>query len=188
MVHRFSMKRAAIVTLVIMLAVVLAGALYIFFLDESDAQRRNQTPAATALLIDEPEKSYTDTDGNEVDIGSEFGGVIVVLSWASWCPQCVQDISMLDEVAKEFQNQPVTFLAINRAEDTDTAKRFLGTFTTPSFVKIIIDPSDHFYSRSQGYAMPETTVYSKDGEVLLAQKGVTIKDELKASIEEALKK
>ncbi|MEY2664969.1 MAG: hypothetical protein RLZZ480_74 [Candidatus Parcubacteria bacterium] len=180
------MNRAAYITLAVMAVVVLLGIGYIFLLDESEKQTRNETPAARALLPGTETESFTDKDGNPLSVADDFGKVIVAISWASWCPQCADDIKKLDELAREFEGKDVVFYAINRAEDKYSAERYLATMTAPERVKIILDPKDHFFAASAGYAMPETILYDREGGVAAHIRGNLAPDELKNAIYTAL--
>jgi thiol-disulfide isomerase/thioredoxin len=180
------MNKTGLITLALMLFVVAAGTTYIFFLDESEKQKRNRTPAAVALLVENTANSFLDTTQNKVNFEEYFGKVIVVSSWASWCPQCGGDITSLDRVASEFQDREVVFLAINRAENPTTAERYLNTIETPKHIRIILDPSDHFFATNLGYAMPETIIYDENGAIISHQRGNLDTDGLKKSIFEAL--
>lgn len=168
--------------------VVLAGIIYIlFFIDPSEVQKRNSTPAATALIIDDATKSFTDLQGNQKNVNDHFGKIMIVTSWASWCPQCKEGIEALSPVATEYKDRGVAVLAVNRAEDKYTAERYLSTITVPQDVEMILDPSDHYFKASTGYAMPETIVYNADGEVALHQRGNVNVDEVRAKLDELLK-
>jgi thiol-disulfide isomerase/thioredoxin len=181
------MKRTgAIITLAVMALVILAGVLYIIFIDESEVQKRDNTAAAQALIIDDPAQAFTDLAGNQKSVNDHFGKIIVVTSWASWCPQCLEGISALGPVADEYKDRGVVVLAINRAEDKYTAERYLSTVTVPSSVEIILDPSDHYFKASTGYAMPETIIYTKDGSIDLHQRGNVNPDEVRNSLNKLL--
>jgi thiol-disulfide isomerase/thioredoxin len=182
-----SYKKSAIITLIAMLIVVVLISLYFVFRDQSEVQKRNNTPAATALLPDERQTSFTNLQGEPVSLAPNFGRVIVATSWASWCPQCVTDIKRLGEIASAYQDKDVVVLAVNRAEDRYTAERFLQTTSVPEGVQIILDADDFYFKNSAGYAMPETIVYSKDGSIIVQQRGELRLDELKQSIDAALK-
>ena len=180
------MNRAVLITLLAMLFIVAVGAAYIFFLDEGEKQRRNETPAANALFIENEHDAFLDMSQNKVDFSDDFGKVLVVSSWASWCPQCAEDIGRLDQVAAEFKDKEVVFLAINRAENPYTAERFLNTTEMPKHVRVILDPSDHFFAANAGYAMPETIIYDENGEIKSHQRGDLNTEELKKAIFKAL--
>ena len=180
-------KKSAVVTLFVMILVIVIGSLYLFFRDQSEVQKRNNTPAATALLPEEGETSFTNLQGEVVTLAPHFGRVIVVTSWASWCPQCTTDLMRLGEVVQAYKDQEVTVLAVNRAEDKYSAERFLQTITIPEGVQVVLDSEDFYFKNSAGYAMPETIVYGKDGAVVLQQRGELRLDELRQSIDNALK-
>lgn len=111
---------------------------------------------------------------------------MVVTSWASWCPQCTEGIVSLGEIAESYKDRDVVVLAVNRSEDKYTAERYLSTVTLPSSVQIVLDPSDHYFSASEGYAMPETILYNEDGEVVLHQRGNVNAGEIQGAIDELL--
>jgi hypothetical protein len=49
-----------------------------------------------------------------------------------------------------------------------------------------LDPTDYYFGNSSGYAMPETIVYARNGEVFLHQRGEIRPEELKQAIDKAL--
>lgn len=170
-----------------MVLIIAFLSLYFIFRDQSEVQKRNNTPAASALLPEPGEATFTDLTGTEVSLAPNFGKVIVATSWASWCPQCTVDIGKLGELAAAYKEQDVVFLAVNRAEDKYSAERFLQTMTVPDGVQIVLDSSDFYFKNSAGYAMPETTVFAKDGSIVLQQRGELRQDELRQSLDDSLK-
>ncbi len=48
--------------------------------------------------------------------------VTVLLYWATWCPYCQKLMPHLQQVADQYQGQPVIFYAMNIKEDGDPAK------------------------------------------------------------------
>jgi thiol-disulfide isomerase/thioredoxin len=176
-----------IITGVMLLSLAAVAAYIIFFIDESEIQKRDNTPAAQALLVGEGKESFTDMEGNPTSVSEDFGKIIIVTSWASWCPQCTASLNDLGVLAEEYKDRGVIVLAINRAENRFTAERFLKTITVPGGVRIILDPSDHYFGASAGYAMPETILYTKDGQTYLHQRGNLDTTELRTRLDELLK-
>jgi thiol-disulfide isomerase/thioredoxin len=179
-------RTGTIVTLAVMALVILAGVLYIVLRDESEIQKLKETPAAQALIIDDPAQSFTDLSGNQKNVNDHFGKIIVVTSWASWCPQCMEGIASLGAVADEYKDRDVVVLAMNRAEDRYTAERYLATVTVPGSIEILLDPSDHYFKTSTGYAMPETIIYNEDGQIDLHQRGNVNVGEIKEHLNKLL--
>ena len=171
-----------------MALVILAVSSYFLLRDQSAVQKRNNTPAAVALLIDDENASFTDLEGNKVSVSQQFGKPMVVMTWASWCPQCTNDLQNLGKIAQEFSNRGVVVLAVNRAEDKYSAERYLSTFSVPEELTMMLDPTDHYFKYSDGYAMPETIIFAPDGSKVLHQHGELRVDEAKAALETLLNK
>lgn len=181
------MGRSGAITMVVMLLIIVAAISYFFWRDQSALQKRNNTSAAQALLIEEEGKSFTDLSGTPVSVNDSFGKVMVVMSWASWCPQCSKDLETLGGVAQEFKDKGVTVMAINRSEDRYTAERYLSTIAPlPSELKVMLDGDDYYFTHSAGYAMPETIVFDESGTIALQVHGEINKDELKSTLDKIL--
>jgi thiol-disulfide isomerase/thioredoxin len=181
-----ALSRSGVMTLVVMVLIVALGIAYFIFRDQSLVQKHKNTPAAKALIVDS-DSSFTDLNNNKTSLNSDFGKVIVVMSWASWCPQCGADLEALGNIAKDYQGKKVSVLAINRAEDKYSAERFLATLHVAPELRIILDPTDHYFLHSDGYAMPETIIFRPDGTEALHQHGDIQNDELRKAIDELLK-
>ena len=181
------MKKTDIVTIAVMGGIIALGVLYIFFFqDQSEVQQRQNTPAAQALLPPEDVQSFTDLAGQPFSVSESFGSVMVVMTWASWCPLCAADFAPYGDIATEYKDRGVVFYALNRGEDPYSAERFLATIDEPTSVRYILDPSDYFFAQSEGYAMPETIVYNKEGGVVLRQHGSLRPDELRTVLNNIL--
>jgi thiol-disulfide isomerase/thioredoxin len=61
----------------------------------------------------EPTASFTDPDGNEVNLAQFSGKPLLVNLWASWCAPCVKELPTLDALARTGR---VQVLAVS--EDT----------------------------------------------------------------------
>lgn len=178
------LTKDSIITLLILLAVLfLAGGYvaYIMLIPRvgEEAQLRN------VLTPNEGEAAFTDLSGQDIALSEDFGKITVVYSWASWCPQCVSDLPLLNELANSYTGQDdVVFVAINRAEDKYTAERFLATLPDLGSLKIVLDPTDHLFKSMEGYAMPEYVIFTKTGEEAYRGRGSLQKDSVEATVEE----
>ncbi|MEZ4104328.1 MAG: TlpA disulfide reductase family protein [Candidatus Paceibacterota bacterium] len=140
------------------------------------------------IFIGQEEKPavYTDLEGNQLSLKEYLGKIMVVTSWASWSPYSKMELELLDKVALNYDQEKVVFLAINRKESKDRAKRYINTVSQVETVKIILDPEDRFYKLIGGYAMPETIVYDKKGNVEKHFRGTLSEEELKGIIDKSL--
>jgi len=127
--------------------------------------------------------TYTDINGNEVSLEQYLGKILVVTSWASWSPFSKNDLVDLDDLASNYSQSEVVFIAINRKETKEMAERYMNTLPDLDNILIVLDPSDHFYTAVSGYAMPETVVFDTKGEVVLHVNGVVKTKDIKDEIE-----
>lgn len=95
---------------------------------------------------------------------SELRGNVVVLEfWATWCSPCVEAIPHLNQLAEEFQNQNVIFLAVTD-DDVDRLESF---FTKHPMRAIIgIDPGHASWQAFAVPSIPHTVLIGKDGNLI----------------------
>lgn len=147
-------------------------------------ERLAASEASAALAGGEGEVSYTDLEGRSVDVSDRLGAILVVTTWASWCPSCATELPKLSSVAAEYPE--VRFLAINRAEQRTTAERFLRSVNATSGIELILDPEDHYYESISGYAMPESVIYDKNGDIIHRFRGDIDLQVLRQMLDEAV--
>lgn len=169
--------------LVLFLLTLLMGGLvyYVIFVPhvEKDAPLRN------ALTPISEDVSFTNIEGEKVELTTVFGKTVLVYSWASWCPQCKEDLTVLDAYAASLpESADVTVLAINRAEDKYTAQRYLNALPDLPNIEIILDPNDQLFSAISGYAMPEYVLYDERGNTIFHGHGKLNTDAIKSALGE----
>lgn len=160
------MSRASLITVIVIVSVLLVASWFTYQISSLNPERVLQESQANAALSnDQSGSGYTSLEGESLLLEQFLGEPIVVLSWASWCPQCAVQLSILGDVQAQV-SEDVVFLAINRAEDKLTAERYLNQNNVPDKINLILDAGDSFYSSIGGYAMPETIVYNQRGEMV----------------------
>lgn len=129
-------------------------------------QSAEPSPAASALSDRADRTAFTDLSDTPVSLAEQLdtNTVLLVNSWASWCPFCADELQLLNALAQEFAPE-VSVVAINRRERSHRAQRFLQEVGDLEHVTVILDPDDRFYSDVEGYTMPETIVYDQDGAI-----------------------
>lgn len=131
------------------------------------------------LKVIEPDdgQMYTDLSGNPVNLHNFRGKPIIINSWATWTPFSQTELPILARLAHTYA-QDIYVLAINRMEQVGTVRSFLSVYPVSEDFHVLLDPSDHFYTSINGYAMPETLVYDKDGVKVYHARGVFDEAEL----------
>jgi thiol-disulfide isomerase/thioredoxin len=68
--------------------------------------------------------------GEQLDIATYRGKVVVVNVWASWCAPCRAEAGELANLAKEFSNESVQFIGLNTRDSLSAAIAFNERFQT----------------------------------------------------------
>lgn len=85
-----------------------------------------------------PEFALPDLDGRVVRLGDYRGKVVLVNFWATWCPPCKEEMPALPQLREEMGDW-VQILALDRAEPTDTVRRFVQTYGIT--FTVLLDPA-----------------------------------------------
>jgi thiol-disulfide isomerase/thioredoxin len=160
----------------VVLAVVLVGG-YLFFTN-------NTTPNSNSL----PDVTLTTLDGGEVTIDEFVGSsVLVVNSWASWCPFCVHELPDLVELQKEFGDQ-ITVIGVNRRESPQETQQYLSELGIEEDLVYLYDIRDVWYKAIGGFSMPETLFVNSSGETVIHKRGFMDLNEMRDHVNVALGK
>lgn len=129
-----------------------------------------------------PDFTLTDLNGHSVSLASLRGKVVLISFWASWCPFCVQDMPVIDQLQKEFGKQGLVVMGIN-FEDTETARAFMRqhgyTFTT------LVDANDQVAQLYEIEVLPTVIVIGRDGNIANRLMGAKSKSTLRDAIASA---
>jgi len=124
--------------------------------------------------------TYSDEKGRCTQLSEFKAHIVVINTWASWCPFCVDELPDLGQLAEEFPEVPV--VAINRGEETKEAQAFLKSLSVSKKLYTLFDPEDSFYAFIKGFGMPETIFINQTGEILLHKRGVMSLEEMREII------
>ncbi|PCI30865.1 hypothetical protein COB52_00875 [Candidatus Kaiserbacteria bacterium] len=126
--------------------------------------------------------SFSDDKGRCRALGEFKAPVVVINSWASWCPFCVEELPDLGRIAEEFPEVPVVI--INRSESSTDANTFLKTLDVSKKVVRLFDPEDSFYKFIEGFGMPETIFIDESGATIFHKRGVMSYEEMESIIKQ----
>lgn len=176
------MKRSTVITFGILFIIVVVMMIVTVLILRNDARVGLEQSAAGVALQASSTAAYTDLSGAPLSLATYIGSPLVVLSFASWCPTCADQIRALNAVAAERPD--VTFMAINRAEPATTVERFLSyhQIEATDKVLIVLDARDHFYQSVKGYAAPETVFFNEKGEIVAHLRGDISADTLRTTL------
>lgn len=179
------LSKESVITFSLMLVIVLLSGFYVYQ-NIFTASVAEDAPLRNALVSDQETEAFTDLDGNEVSLDDDFGKIIIVYSWASWCPQCATDLPQFDSLSSEFASTGVSFIAMNRAETIQMSELFLSSLPALSNLRIVLDPTDHLFENIGGYTVPEIVIFDREGEEVYHSRGVFSKNEVRDTLNSEL--
>lgn len=178
-------KTAVIVTVIVLAVIIIAG----FFLF------RGGGPEVSDLAQDLPEGlpnlgalpsfSLRDYEGSIVDSADFADKVLVVNSWATWCPFCVDELPDFVAAQEEFGDE-VVIISIGRAESLEKSKGFTDDLGVTNGLVFLLDPDDSFYSSIGAFSMPETVFVDKEGNIRIHKRGPMSLDEIREKTQATL--
>ena len=147
------MRRLA---LLVVLAVVVGGAVYIY----------SNLPTASTAVVGAPAPDFklTDTKGNQVALADLRGKVVLVNLWATWCPPCIEEMPSMEKLNQLMAGEDFVMLAVNAEKD--------GRTVVPAFLKktpynftILYDDEAIVQALYGVYKFPESFIIRKDGTI-----------------------
>jgi thiol-disulfide isomerase/thioredoxin len=180
------MRRDTKVTLAILAFIVLIAGLFTVF------TRMNIEPEAVPVhesVQRATDGSYTDLTGQPIVLEPSAHTLTVVVSWASWCPSCTEELEKAIALADSYASSGVQVIALNRAEPAFRIEQYLQSINLgleDSAVSLVLDPADHLFASVEGYTVPETIIVTPEETILSHVHGPMNEAVVREVIEEVL--
>ena len=123
-------------------------------------------------------------DGPTISLRALRGRPVVLNFWASWCPPCRIEASLLERTWRVYKKRGVAFIGVDIQDREEDALRFIREFdiTYPNAP----DPSGEVSISFGVSGLPVTFFVSKDGQILRRWVGAIEKEVLVRSIKEIM--
>lgn len=133
-----------------------------------------------------PTVELQNSDGDTVTIQDFQNGesTLVINSWATWCPFCVNELPDFVSLQEEFPN--ITVIAVNRRESVQQTKEYLEGIGIENDLVYLYDANDSWYRSLGGFTMPETIFVNSKGEIVVHKRGFMALPEMREHVEAAL--
>lgn len=113
-----------------------------------------------------PDLRFESLNGQEIKFSDFRGNVLIVNSWAVWCPFCINEMPDLQKASDELDNVEVLFIHRTATESFDKAESYLNDFGVkgaPITDNVVKDETDNFYKTFFGFGMPVSLFIDKEG-------------------------
>ena len=119
--------------------------------------------------------------GDDFDLGSQKGNVVVLDFWATWCGPCIKSLPGLIEAIGHFPADKVKLIGCNQAEAPEQVKRFLEAHNWK--LTVAMDSGQAVAKQYGVDGIPHTVIVGPDGKVAWVQTGYTADGDEKAGEE-----
>lgn len=164
-----------LISAVVLIVVVVGG--YLLLVGNTNSGTSNTLPDITLQTV----------AGEEVKVADFLDGdtVLVVNSWATWCPFCVHELPDMVTLQEEFSDQ-IAVIGVNRREEPDETQSYLENLEIADDLVYLYDSSDAWYRAIGGFSMPETLFISQNGEIIVHKRGFMALQEMRDHVRAAL--
>lgn len=179
-IRMFRSQSLVIAVMVLTVLAVLLTVAYLRFV------RPPELSEVESSLFNNESGIFVDSTGVAVDLEGYRDSVRVINSWATWSPFSRDELVALNALAGEYRDRGLVVLAVNRDEPQERIDAFLASLPPLPEITFVRDTEDMLYAASAGYTMPETLMYSSDGELLFHKRGAMTLDEMREEAEKAV--
>lgn len=133
--------------------------------------------------------TYPDATGKMVSLSDFKGKVVLVDVWATWCVPCRNELPHLKKLEEEMKGKEVVFIGVSVDEQKDLGKwkKFIVDEQLPG-IQLFADGWSKIAKDYKITGIPRFMVFDREGRVVEAMAPRPSHPELKALIEEELKK
>ena len=125
----------------------------------------SRAPASAAAKIPTPgepvlEFTLPDLEGNQVSLSSFRGRLVLVHFWATWCPVCLDEMSILEQASRAHPGD-LTVLGVNLGEKPARVAAYVRRAGIA--FPILLDSRGKVAARYGVLSLPITLVVGPDG-------------------------
>lgn len=124
--------------------------------------------------------SRPDLSGQQVRLSDYQGQVVLVNTWATWCPPCRAEMPALNAYYQKHAADGFVILAINAGETSTEAAAFARDFGLA--FPVLLDPQTELMSQLNIHSYPTSIVIDRDGVVKEVHIGMLTPEQVEAKI------
>ncbi len=100
-------------------------------------------------------------DGTVQKLSNHRGKVVMVNLWATWCPPCLAEMPVLDDIVRTYGPRGVVVLGVASDDDRDAVARFVSK-ESPE-MEILLDPGGAVGTQYGITGYPESFLVDREG-------------------------
>lgn len=121
-----------------------------------------------------PTLDGTDMSGEHWDLQDHRGSLVLVSVWASWCGPCREEVPVLSDVDRRFDDDDLLVLGLVFRDNPDAARQFVEE-EQPTFPSVV--DADGTIAVDWGVsALPQTFLVDQEGAVVARHFGAVTEE------------
>ena len=92
------------------------------------------------------------------------GRPVLINHWATWCPPCIEELPVLNRIARDYGPRGLVVLGLAADEDVATVRRFLANHEVD--FEVLLDASGAVGTEYGLTGYPETFLVDRDGRLV----------------------
>jgi len=127
-----------------------------------------------------------DMDGNDVNLASFKGNVILLNFWATWCGPCKIEIPGFIELQDEYRDDGFVMLGLSTDDTADQIKPFADEFAVNYPMLVGLGETDFQEAWGPIWGLPMSFWIDRDGTWCKTHMGIGTKDQFEADLKSLL--
>jgi len=116
-----------------------------------------------------PDFTLKSLDGKNIKLSEHRGSVVMVNFWASWCGPCRQEMPILEQLYKRYQDLGFVILGVNTDENPANSRILLKDISVT--FPVLFDSKNNIVKKYDVQAMPTTYLIDRNGNLRYVHKG-----------------
>jgi len=143
--------------------VLIAGGSWIELSTRSAGQVKHTTTSAPQTGFSSPDFALTAISGEMYKLSDYKGRPILINLWATWCPPCRAEMTVIEKMYQEYKGQGFIVLAVNMTYQDDPSK--VATFSQKNGLSfpILLDETGGIASLYQLRSLPTSYFIDRGG-------------------------
>jgi thiol-disulfide isomerase/thioredoxin len=111
-----------------------------------------------------PDFTATDMNGAAHSLSANRGSVTLVQFWASWCPYCRKDLSLVKQLAQQYEGKELKLVTVSIDEDMDKLKALMQAESI-AYPVIVGTEAGRISALYEASGVPAYFLVGKDGKL-----------------------
>lgn len=168
--------------IIVAVILILAGVAALFWLGQQ-APSKADAPVVTSMPRQgqpAPDFRLMSLEGKPVSLSDFSGQVVLVNTWATWCPPCKAEMPTLHQFYLDNKDKGFVVLAVNSQEEQSTVSAFIQQqgFTFP----VLLDSRAEMMNRYNVRGLPTSFIIGRDGAIKYVHSGGITRKQLEQAV------